>query len=754
VSTFGGLEEGGSTIPKAENDSAASGGGPGTGYVEKMICPHCGLEQPKAQSCSKCWVVVDKYRSLYLSPSAEGASPSSPFPPPAPAPSREETSRSAHGRLTAYPGMSPAGLLIQNWKLLLFLSAVPLAVLCFHFFFAADRSFASETAAVPEGGGESGVPAPPPGPEDEAVLLLTRKLKTKNVPLRLKAIRELGTSGNPLAVPPLLEVLEKAQEEEVICAAAEALARLKDRRAVPSLIAVLDDPSPRVRRAVLVALAAIEDPEAATALVRGTKDDDFYVRQTADLLLAKLSPPQSRWIAEALVSDLRNGDRFARAHAVQTLRHLSVSESVPVLVTALSDDDPTVREEATWTLVGIGKPAVPRLTEALSHRDPKVRRAAAFILGRIGDRAAVDPLLERVRDRDMVVARTAERSLGVLGDARAVPFLVAKLGESPDPPEETVESLVRMGERAREAVEEMLGSSSEWARRNAAYTLEKMKNPLSAPRLLRAVGDPSPGVRASVLRALYAVGYKRLVPVLVAALSDGDPSVRRAACELLGKSGLNAAVEPLCTVTERDGDFETRLVAVSSLGKLKDAAAVPFLSKLLGSSNRRIRKAAAAALGEIGDVSAVEPLFKYAAGLHRGLEPFEERPEYVNALQAVASLGPLAAEVVRPHLFQPDFKERWTAARALAEIGGEAARAALEERVKNGSLDVVAAAYEFFLEEEVEGADELLVKVLDRYGTAKMAERFLNSYRERLRAAGDRWACRHGYKVMDIIESK
>ena len=95
---------------------------------------------------------------------------------------------------------------------------------------------------------------------------------------------------------------------------------------------------------------------------------------------------------------------------------------------------------------------------------------------------------------------------------------------------------------------------------------------------------------------------------LLKALSDQQGAVRCQAAEALGQLGDLRALEPLLDALKARDD-QMRDAAVRGLGELHNAKAVkPLIAKLLYDSNYNVQISAAFALGKIGDPQAVEPL--------------------------------------------------------------------------------------------------------------------------------------------------
>lgn len=85
-----------------------------------------------------------------------------------------------------------------------------------------------------------------------------------------------------------------------------------------------------------------------------------------------------------------------------------------------------------------------------------------------------------------------------------------------------------------------------------------------------------------------------------------DKYVRKAAARALGEIGDARAVEPLFAAL-KDSDIDVRINAAEALGKI-GAPAVELLIAALKNDDWKVRCAAAKALGKIGDARAVEPL--------------------------------------------------------------------------------------------------------------------------------------------------
>lgn len=151
---------------------------------------------------------------------------------------------------------------------------------------------------------------------------------------------------------------------------------------------------------------------------------------------------------------------------------------------------------------------------------------------------------------------------------------------------------------------------------------------------------------------------KRNIQGLIQALKyKGENRVREKAASALGQIGDVRAIEPLITALN-DGEWYVRGAAAEALGRIRDTRAVePLIAAL---KDKEIRMAATDALGRIGDARAVEPLI---AVLKDPSNPNYARVHVLAALGAVAE--PRAVEAMVAALNDNAIDVRKAAADAL-----------------------------------------------------------------------------------------
>jgi HEAT repeats len=142
-----------------------------------------------------------------------------------------------------------------------------------------------------------------------------------------------------------------------------------------------------------------------------------------------------------------------------------------------------------------------------------------------------------------------------------------------------------------------------------------------------------PAGQAVSYELIQAAEWKRSLGPLVAALDNRDGRIREAAAAALGRLGDQRATGALLGARD-DGDPFVRAAAVEALPRvLRRETALPPLLEALDDDDQLVRARAAEALGELGARGGVEPLF---ALLRR--EPPGSRPQLA-AATALDRLG-------------------------------------------------------------------------------------------------------------------
>ncbi len=128
---------------------------------------------------------------------------------------------------------------------------------------------------------------------------------------------------------------------------------------------------------------------------------------------------------------------------------------------------------------------------------------------------------------------------------------------------------------------------------------------LSINELIDSLKDKNWGVRINAAKALGDVG-KPAVEQLINSLDDENWLVRWLAAEILGEIGDTRAVEPLVNSLkdENNGVQSNSMIALVRIGE----PSLDILISSLENEDWHVRWHAAEALGDIGNIRAIEPL--------------------------------------------------------------------------------------------------------------------------------------------------
>jgi HEAT repeat protein len=111
-------------------------------------------------------------------------------------------------------------------------------------------------------------------------------------------------------------------------------------------------------------------------------------------------------------------DPRVRRYLTLVLGRLGDPKAVPLLESALSDQDAETRLYALWALALVGDPkSAPKVRPLLESEDPGVRKTAAFAAGRMEDGEAIPQLRRMLSDTATDVRWNAALALATLDDA-------------------------------------------------------------------------------------------------------------------------------------------------------------------------------------------------------------------------------------------------------------------------------------------------------------------------------------------------
>lgn len=260
---------------------------------------------------------------------------------------------------------------------------------------------------------------------------LIKRLWDEDIEVRREAILALGRLKHPDAVEPLKKVLTSKMDDSVIYDAARALGWIGSPEATGDLVRLMEkNVDWRIKGACARALGRIGEARAAKPLGR--------------LLLQESGDPAYPW---------------AKDVAIWTLSELKDTPSDTLLDILKSSKSTSTKSRTCWAMVRMGEVAIPILLRALRDNNPLVRQRAAETLGWLGSDKAVPSLIriakenppqpDKLKNTTNNLKSTAVWALGKIGDSRAEKVLdeIARNEEDKKIKEMAEEAILRLSQK-------------------------------------------------------------------------------------------------------------------------------------------------------------------------------------------------------------------------------------------------------------------------------------------------------------------
>ena len=476
-----------------------------------------------------------------------------------------------------------------------------------------------------------------------AVPVLMQMLEAKEAAVRGQAARALGKLSHPQAIEPLIRIVQ-TDSAMVRRQAVAALGRISADAILPALVAALTDPDPKVMEIAARALEKRGDRRAVAGLRALVEDPERIVS----------TKPRSQW----------NAFEYARAAAICALGSLRDPDAIPTLIGAFAAGDGIVQDTAILAMADLGDVGIPVLLEALQSEDTATRWAAVKTLERMRCVRAAPSVIPLLKDPATRVRGYAARYLGQCGDPQAIPALAETIENTGD---EGPAALLKFGESGREALRAVLARIPTRTH-SILVSIRNLpdRDARFVPPLVELLRSESSDTRIAAARMLAYYRDDRAVPPLIAALRDGEKLVRQEIVQALGQIGDVRAVDPLIHALN-DREWFVRCRAIDALADIGDARAVePLLRKLKREVDPQERRLAARRLGDFQDARIVEPLLAIAD------DPEDEIGDMFPA--ALGKLGDSRALAPLLRILQSDDRVlRTEAANALGKLGDRSA---------------------------------------------------------------------------------
>jgi HEAT repeat protein len=411
-------------------------------------------------------------------------------------------------------------------------------------------------------------------------------------------------------------LLKQGHTDSVRAKAARDLGKAGDISTIPALASALNDPSPKVRREVVLALAQFHEAGVLPPLEQATKDldDDVriaaveclvghysgslpasgfsgFMRKNWDRATSHFQPDDTRIdpgiavdpaVVSSLVAvmkDIRSRD--ASREAAKGLGILTAKSAAPDLVAAAHASDTELAREALNSLSKIKDlDSGPKLVDLLDSPNKDVKRDACTTVGILRTKEAL-PKLQSIfqNDPDLKDKVAAMQGLAFLGDKVSVPvFTKALWDDNKDIRQGAAEGLARAADPSAQAELEkaLMAEKDSSAKLAMDFALAALGKDDATNDLVNGLSSK---MRGDVARAYLTELARKpaFLPKLYPYLQSPDAGIRKRLCVVLMYSGDQGSLEQLDRL-EHDPDSDVAAAALRAKRAIRarlDAAPTP-----------------------------------------------------------------------------------------------------------------------------------------------------------------------------------
>jgi HEAT repeat protein len=427
-------------------------------------------------------------------------------------------------------------------------------------------------------------------------------------------LQELWRHGMSHVVEELIR-LSRSDNEMQVAVCAELFGYFGDKASLPRLKEIMLNPahSYESRKMAVVSFSRVGTAADIPEIAKVFEAEDPKLRMVAVEGMDRLGRAE----AAPYILDLyrRENDQNVKISCLYALINFQTPESIALILSALKDNDPRVRENAATVLLRVKDNAevTAAVNEALLDKSKEVRVAAARTLFEIGDKTSIPNLAKAMREAPDDYKGTdnlkeiAVELLGHLKAPEGIPHLVEAMTST-----NTIVSaqaafslgLIKVPEAVPPLKEALNNHPDNATRANAAMALGEIGTPEAIEALIEAADAKDSKVRYNIENALSATDDRRAVETLVAMAREGGPQSRSNAVSLLGSAAeFKDLVTPVLLEIAGDetGSLMLRVAAARALGNLKAEEAIPVLKNLQESPIPQLRGASTIALGQYKD---------------------------------------------------------------------------------------------------------------------------------------------------------
>jgi len=482
--------------------------------------------------------------------------------------------------------------------------------------------------------------------KDDAVPMLSGYLADDR--LCESAARALLSIRTPAAVNALVQALPNAKGDRVLTLI-RAVAQCRAKEAVAAIKPHAASTDANLRRAALYALANIGCTSAEETLKKATEAEDPFERARATsyyLLYAKRlaeagNTEQCAKICRQMI-ETRTApeDKNVQCAALSTLVSTVGKKALNDLLRAVDSDNKQIREAALALACGIQDEFVTvRFVNKMMQAPPEVKVEILNMLGRRGDKTAMEAILAALKDKEKPVQIAAIQAAARLGGESAVPSLIDVLKtEDADVIKTVKDVLARMpGEKVLKAVADAVPTVPPKSSIALLQILSERHARAYSAVVFAACKNEDKSVRKEAIKALGNTASPEQLPEMIGAvlLKTESSSDRSAAQKSIG-SVTKRIADPaqradavLASLEKTSG--EKRGWLIQTLPRIGGKKALDTVLREMQSDDAKIKDASVRALADWEEIEAAPKLLEIA-------KTTDQLPHHVLALRGYVRL--------------------------------------------------------------------------------------------------------------------
>jgi HEAT repeat protein len=336
---------------------------------------------------------------------------------------------------------------------------------------------------------------------------------------------------HPVAVTALIHTLKDLDTKGKI-SALKIITAFWDDRIEPVLIELLKEPSSEVRTQTLSTLSHFATLNSVPAIISSLNDSNGIVRMEAAKALGILKTKRA---VQPLLHSLDDNEAGVRVAALNSLQNFNDPRISDANIRMLNDSSSRVREAALRNI--IHKPDKRAFESVIALlADSKTSALAAEVLGLIGDKRAIDPLITALNDGyrqkgelpNRLLMITAAEVMSSFDQSRIPPLLIKKVGAEPPFLAPTIQiykgsitkapflvPVMRVFQRygdhkTLDTLKGYLSDTDKDLRKGAMFLFGMYQEEKAVKQLEQSLNDPDPDIKAFAKEIIHRIRSKSL----------------------------------------------------------------------------------------------------------------------------------------------------------------------------------------------------------------------------------------------------